>query len=459
MKKNIKFLSSLLIINISCTSINYQNHPRWFCSKKVACLKHPRLTERPDNTEVSSFFNNSDANLTYEDFPNEALNVADSNYKERLTDANHRIGKIRNGYKEGKWLAGNVDFDENGNVESEGVSKEEYFKNGLRDSIFRHFDSEGKIIYETTFKMGTGLWKEFHSNGKLYFEAYTKDGYLTDTLKLYDFRGRLQDKLLYKKDSLVYSQNFDTNIVDTLENGEKVRITYKKHWKDSYKQPYYIFEKKYPNKIVRFQYPNKLIYYKTDTLINKVKKEFIKSIKEDKIGEKTEENVYTYSQKPNEKTFEYYKLYRKGKLIKYRYFLKANKKETPKITTIGYKETGEIAYRSTLNTENFKTPYPQKWDKTTYFEKGKQVFYSEEIIEKAVIDERQQGVMNVFKQIYYYDLKNILLKKEFIKYSQGEHVESCSQGSATFEVDEMIIQKTEYYEKGKLIKTEEAKTP
>ena len=215
MKKNLMFLLSLLIINISCTSINYPKHPRWLCSKKVACLKHPRLTKRPDEIEVSHFFNNSDANFTYKDFPNEDINGADSNYQERFIDANHRIGKIRDGFKEGKWLAGIVNFDEKGNVESDGVTKEEYFKKGLRDSIFRQFDGR-KIIYETTFKKGTGLWKEFHSNGKIYFEAYTKDGYFTDTLKLYNDKGILSEKLLYRKDSLIFRKNmiFDDHPTD-----------------------------------------------------------------------------------------------------------------------------------------------------------------------------------------------------------------------------------------------------
>lgn len=119
-----------------------------------------------------------------------------------------RFGKTGIGNsKEGKWLSGDADFDENGNVYAKGgIWKEEYFKNGLRDSVYRRFNNNGKIIYETTFKKGTGLWKEFHSNGELYFEMYTKDGYFTDTLRLHDDKGRVVGKRLYKKDSLVYSE-------------------------------------------------------------------------------------------------------------------------------------------------------------------------------------------------------------------------------------------------------------
>ncbi|WP_337966784.1 hypothetical protein [uncultured Flavobacterium sp.] len=107
--------------------------------------------------------------------------------------------------KEGKWLSGDADFDENGNVYAKGgIWKEEYFKNGLRDSIFRQFDNDDKVIYETTFKMGTGLWKEFYGDGKIYFEAYTKEGYFTDTLHLYNKEGEIFEKRLYQKDALVY---------------------------------------------------------------------------------------------------------------------------------------------------------------------------------------------------------------------------------------------------------------
>lgn len=119
-----------------------------------------------------------------------------------------RFGKTGlNDSKEGKWLSGDADFDENGNVYAKGgIWREEYFKNGFRDSIYRRFDRNGKIIYETTFKKGTGLWKEFHSNGQLYFEMYTKDGYFTDTLRIHDDSGKIIGKRLYVKDSLVYSQ-------------------------------------------------------------------------------------------------------------------------------------------------------------------------------------------------------------------------------------------------------------
>lgn len=66
-------------------------------------------------------------------------------------------------------------------------------------AFFRQFDNNGKVIYETTFKMRTGLWKEFHGNGKIYFETYTTDGYFTDTLRLHNKEGKNFEKRLYQK--------------------------------------------------------------------------------------------------------------------------------------------------------------------------------------------------------------------------------------------------------------------
>lgn len=150
---------------------------------------------------------NSPLNFKYLDFPNEDESYGNVLIIYLFAEGGSRYGKILDGYKEGKWLSGNAGFDENGNVFAKGaIWREEYFNNGLRDSIYRRFDNQGKVIYETTFKMGTGLWKEFHSNGKLYFEVYTKDGYFTDTLRLHDDKGRIIGKRLYVKDSLVYDE-------------------------------------------------------------------------------------------------------------------------------------------------------------------------------------------------------------------------------------------------------------
>ncbi|MCT2561114.1 toxin-antitoxin system YwqK family antitoxin [Chryseobacterium herbae] len=128
--------------------------------------------------------------------------------EERFVEGSVRFGKTGiDNSKEGKWLSGHADFDKDGNVFAQGkIWREEYFKNGLREGPYKYFNDKGTVIYETTFDKGTGLWKEFHPNGQLYFEIYTKNGYFTDTLKLHDYNGKIIGKRLYKKDSLIYSE-------------------------------------------------------------------------------------------------------------------------------------------------------------------------------------------------------------------------------------------------------------
>jgi antitoxin component YwqK of YwqJK toxin-antitoxin module len=199
--KKIKFC--IIIINlfcISCTTVNFPNHPKWLCSKKYACLKHPRLETPQVENELNEFHDNSKNDKIYEDFPNEDIKYGSINYSNDI-----REGKILNGYKEGVWKSATYKYDTVNKTKSINILfTEEYFKHGLRDSIFRQFSNDSKLIYETTFKMGTGLLKEFHSNGKIYFEIQTKEGYFTDTLKLYNENGKLKEKLLYLKDSLIF---------------------------------------------------------------------------------------------------------------------------------------------------------------------------------------------------------------------------------------------------------------
>ncbi|MBE0393704.1 toxin-antitoxin system YwqK family antitoxin [Flavobacterium sp. PL002] len=211
----LKFIISLFLFTslISCSIIH-----GFFCNKNVACIKHPIFLEDIKREFINNY--NNANNYRYEDFPNEDVHYGNILNEDVFTDGGqHRIGKIIDGYKEGKWLSGNAEFDKNENVvQKRSTWREEYFKKGLRDSIFKQFDNNGKVIYETTFKMGTGLWKEFHGNGKLYFEAYTQDGYFTDTLKLYNDKGKLMEKLLYKKDSLIFNQNM---IIDDFPTDNK----------------------------------------------------------------------------------------------------------------------------------------------------------------------------------------------------------------------------------------------
>jgi hypothetical protein len=125
-----------------------------------------------------------------------------------------REGKFIDGKQEGYWRSERM--YETGTKDSVGrkikvwkIFREEYFKGGLRDSVYRVFNSKGETIYETYFNMGTGVEKDFHENGSLYYSVPLKDGYFADTLKIYNDAGKIIRKQVYNKDSLVLDQDLD----------------------------------------------------------------------------------------------------------------------------------------------------------------------------------------------------------------------------------------------------------
>jgi antitoxin component YwqK of YwqJK toxin-antitoxin module len=187
-----KYYSFLFFIILSCGILKKQEAKTSF--EEVECLT----------------IDDNDDNYLFKDFPNREKDYSGCKIRTEFVDGCIRNGSVSNGYKEGKFITEACCCDNLGNLKR--LSKEEYFKHGLRDSIFRQFDKDGKVIYETHFKMGTGLWKEFHSNGKIYFEANTKEGYFTDTLHLYNREGEIFEKRLYQKDVLVYYAGNDWSL-------------------------------------------------------------------------------------------------------------------------------------------------------------------------------------------------------------------------------------------------------
>ena len=111
-----------------------------------------------------------------------------------------REGHIYNKKPHGYWLTKRPD---NGII-----FREEHFNMGVRDSIYRIYDNDGKVLYSTCFRNGNGVEKDFHDNGQLYYEIEMKDGFFTDTLRIYDKQGRVSEKLYFEMDSLVYYKYF-----------------------------------------------------------------------------------------------------------------------------------------------------------------------------------------------------------------------------------------------------------
>jgi hypothetical protein len=133
MKNIILLFITIISICTSCTTINYPDHPKWLCSKKYACLKHPRLETPPKANELIEFYDNSSNDKTYEDFPYEDTAFSSLKYKNAI-----REGQILNGYKEGRWSSAIYKYDTvKKTKEIEVLFTEEYFKRGLRGSARR----------------------------------------------------------------------------------------------------------------------------------------------------------------------------------------------------------------------------------------------------------------------------------------------------------------------------------
>ncbi|MFB9079022.1 hypothetical protein ACFFLS_10010 [Flavobacterium procerum] len=391
---------------------------------------------------------NYNSNYLFKDFPNREKDFSGCEIRTEFVDGCSREGKISNGYKEGKFITKACCCDNLGNLKR--FSKEEYFKCGLRDSIFKIIDVDNKVIYETTFKMGTGLWKEFHGNRKIYFEAYTKDGYFTDTLKLYNNKGRLTEKLLYKKDSLVFNQKYDPNIVDTLENGIKVRNTYKQKWLSSYNQPDWLYKKEYENESFTYNDKGEMILKTKRTFENGVEKNYREAIN----GNQVTKTIRTV--KAKDTLFESEKEYKNGQLIKNKFILERSKKNPYFMCTEGYDEQGNKTYISLRMVKDKIKDGIYFLTQTDYFENKKKVSHSDEVVLNVKFTENPFTQTETIEKTYY-NLNNTLFKKEYIIHKSGTYNYGCSQGSYSEKFDETTITKTEYYENGHLVKTEENK--
>ena len=106
MKKILILFTIILTICISCTTVNFKNHPKWLCSSKYTCLKHPRLESPQIANELIESYDNSLDDKIYEDFPNENPILGSLKYKNSI-----REGQILNGYKEGLWTSAIYKYD------------------------------------------------------------------------------------------------------------------------------------------------------------------------------------------------------------------------------------------------------------------------------------------------------------------------------------------------------------
>ncbi len=185
--KIINSYAVFFLIMVSCTA-----------QKKVAAgydMPCGELVLDPSNTQY----------IFYNWYTTDSFTCKVNNIKLR-----HAVGYRRGTFLFGKqhslWISTRYAYyDSAGYAKSrEYICREEYFKNGLRDSVFKVFNSKGNILYSTYFNSGNGLEKDFYDNGKLFYEVKTVNGYLVDTLTLYNDKGITIEKLLYNKQDLIY---------------------------------------------------------------------------------------------------------------------------------------------------------------------------------------------------------------------------------------------------------------
>jgi antitoxin component YwqK of YwqJK toxin-antitoxin module len=365
-------------------------------------------------------------------------------------DFGYKRGYFKNGVQNGKWTSNRYYYlDSLGHkILKSYIFREEFFKNGLRDSIYKIYNKEGNVIYSTYFENGTGLEKDFHENGKLYYEIATQNGYFTDTIKLYDNRGKQVENLLYKKDSLAYHYESRGGFLDTIENGRKARFIYST-------------DNKLNPEIGQKIFKNEIWKYKTGKVLKKIK-DTIKNGVEIIIEENIDgDEVVRTSFKKNNSKIEYESIYHysKGKL-KSKNIVETIKNKNPIETKTLYNEKGEIISicKREFSSKNALRSN-QSGEITDYYKEGEKYQWSKLICieSKRNSDIGELGLVKL-EELNYYNLKNELIKIEYLKdvsyLCQDFH---DSQNPKIIQKIELI--KTEWYKNGKLVRTQINKTP
>lgn len=100
-------------------------------------------------------------------------------------------GWFSKGFKIGKWI-----FDE-----SSFAKIEEHYKNGVRDGLYTVYDRNDSILYQTSFKKGTGIEKIYRKNGSLYRIKHYKNGSIDSSklLTLHYDNGNIAEEFDFQK--------------------------------------------------------------------------------------------------------------------------------------------------------------------------------------------------------------------------------------------------------------------
>nr|WP_315248736.1 hypothetical protein [uncultured Flavobacterium sp.] len=222
-------------------------------------------------------------------------------------------------------------------------------------------------------------------------------------------------------------------LIDTVENGRAVTIIYYGNTKS----------KKFKNEVWN---------YRNGVLVNKIKDTIIENVrlfsKEEINGDET---VITNFEKNNPKK-EYESIYKfkKGKKV-FQISVSVDEKGNVIEQKKGFDEKGELITR--LQREHRAFQYPkdnQNNEITEYYKFGKKHQWSK----LTYIESKSNSELQItrLETLSYYNLKNELIKKEFLKDISGT-VSEVFSGQDVKIVQKIELLKTEYYKRGKLVKT------
>lgn len=108
-----------------------------------------------------------------------------------------------------------------------------YYKHGLKDSLFTYYHTNGSLYYQGTYKLGTpvGTWKYYFDDGKINYVEEYKDGEENGVQIIYNYDGTKDKELTYVDGQLhgTYKQYVEKNqlaIVFYYEYGNIVAYSY-----------------------------------------------------------------------------------------------------------------------------------------------------------------------------------------------------------------------------------------
>ena len=135
--------------------------------------------------EQKTFFNDNSDNLIYI-----GLQPIFSPLKQFYTAK----GSIYKGLKQGQWEVNNLYF----------AKIIENYDTGIRNGDYIVYDEQGKILYKTIFKKGSGVEKVFRRNGSIYQIRCYKDNFIDKNSK---------EIIYYENGNVFQEKNYKNNII------------------------------------------------------------------------------------------------------------------------------------------------------------------------------------------------------------------------------------------------------